>query len=97
MIDEVDTALVALFAILARAWWRQQHREESAIALVSMAAMFALLFHGIAEFNFSIPAIPATLAVVLGAGWTAATYTDGTRRRAGSEGEGGGGGGVTKC
>jgi O-antigen ligase len=75
-------AFVALFAILSRAWWNQQHREESAIAIASMAAAFSLLLHGIAEFNFSIPAIPATLAVVLGAGWTAATYTDATRMRA---------------
>jgi O-antigen ligase len=74
-------AFVALFAILSRAWWNQQHREESAIAIASLAAAFSLLLHGIAEFNFSIPAIPATLAVVLGAGWTAATYTDPARLR----------------
>lgn len=69
-------AFVALFVIVSRSWWHQQHREESAIALASIAATFSLLLHGIAEFNFSIPAIPATLAIVLGAGWSAATFDE---------------------
>ncbi len=64
--------LTALFALLLRGWWRQRHREESAVTLAAAGALFSLAVHGIAEFNFSIPAIPTTLAIILGMGWAAA-------------------------
>lgn len=73
-------AVAMLFVVFIRGWAKQQHREESAIALAAVAALFALVVHGLAEFNFSIPAIPATLAVVLGVGWSAATYEEPARQ-----------------
>jgi O-antigen ligase len=66
-------AAVALFtfaAMLMRRWWNRRG-YEAAYAEAAFVALIALLLHGIAEFNFSIPAIPATLAVMLGAGWSA--------------------------
>lgn len=69
--------LLALFAItylavaLTRRWWATRRGPEAAFALGALGALFSLLLHGITEFNFSIPAIPATLAVMLGAGWSA--------------------------
>jgi O-antigen ligase len=51
----------------------QQHREESAIALAGFGALLSLVLHGLVDFNMSIPAIPATLAAVLGCAWAAAT------------------------
>ncbi len=57
---------VSLFAVLARGWWLQAHREESAVALAGIGALFSLTLHGLIEFNMSIPAVPLTLAVVLG-------------------------------
>ena len=65
-------ALGTMFVLLIRGWARQRRREEAAVTLAAAAALFSLLVHGIAEFNFSIPAIPATLAMVLGCGWAAA-------------------------
>ncbi|MGH9317020.1 MAG: O-antigen ligase family protein [Thermoanaerobaculia bacterium] len=64
-------AFASLFFLLARAWHRQTHREESAFVLAGFGALLSLTIHGIAEFNFSVPAIPATLACVLGAAWAA--------------------------
>lgn len=65
-------AAVALAAMLAL-FWRgaivERHREASAWALAGFGAIVSLLLHGIAEFNFSIPAIPATLAIVAGLAW----------------------------
>ncbi len=58
--------VLSLLFVLARGWWKQQHREEAAIALAGFLALLSLLVHGLVEFNFSIPAIPVTLAVVLG-------------------------------
>ena len=37
-----------------------------------LGAITALLLHGLVEFNMSIPAIPATLAIIAGACWSAA-------------------------
>jgi hypothetical protein len=65
--------LGTLFVIVARGWWNQRHREESALGLAALGALFSLAVHGIAEFNFSMPAIPATLAVILAVGWSAVT------------------------
>ncbi len=62
----------SLFALLMRAWARQRHREESALALAGLGALLSLTLHGLVEFNLSIPIIPATLACVLGASWAAA-------------------------
>ena len=61
------TLMVSLLAVLLRALARQKHREESAFVLAGIGALFSLLVHGLVDFNFSIPAIPATLACVLGA------------------------------
>ncbi len=69
--------VVSLMVVLARGWWKQKHREEAAQALGGFLALLALLVHGLVEFNFSIPAIPATLAVVTG--WSfAASQRDST-------------------
>lgn len=67
-------AFSSIFALLMRAWLRQPHREERAIALGGLGALLSLVLHGIVEFNMSIPAIPATLAAVLGLAWAAARY-----------------------
>ncbi len=65
-------ALVAsLFAVLGRALARQPHREENAFVLAGIGALLSLVLHGLVDFNMSIPAIPATLAAVLGAAWAA--------------------------
>jgi O-antigen ligase len=58
--------VVSLFAILARRWAAQRHREESAMALAGLGALLCLILHGLVEYNMSIPAIPAVLAAVLG-------------------------------
>jgi O-antigen ligase len=69
---------LALLAIAAIAWllWRgairNRHREGSAWSLAGLGALVALALHGLVEFNFSIPAIPATLAIVTGLAWGAA-------------------------
>lgn len=67
------TALAWLLVAFARASVRQSHREERAWALAGFGALLSLLLHGLVEFNFSIPAIPATLAMMLGCAWSAAT------------------------
>ena len=53
---------------------RQKHREESAFGLAGFGALVMLLLHGVAEFNFSIPAMPATLAACLGGAWAALSW-----------------------
>ena len=64
----------SLFLTLFRGWLRQHHREEAAFVLASFGALLALTLHGLVEFNMSVPAIPATLAVMLGAGASAGRY-----------------------
>jgi O-antigen ligase len=64
-------AFWVLAARLLRGWWRERRREESTIALAGLGALFAVSLHGLVEFNMSIPAIPATLAAVLGLSWAA--------------------------
>lgn len=59
---------IPLVALL-RAWRKEPRREESALILASWGSILALVIHGLVEFNFSIPAIPATLACVAGLGW----------------------------
>ena len=60
-------AFASLFVILFRGWLHQEHREESAFVLAAFGALLSLTLHGIVEFNMSLPAIPATLAIMLGA------------------------------
>ncbi len=67
-------ALVSGVWLLFRGFLEQRHREESAFVLGGLGALGILLLHGAAEFNFSIPAIPATLAAVLGCAWAAAHW-----------------------
>jgi O-antigen ligase len=58
--------VVSSLFILVRLFYRQPHREESAFVLAGIGAIAVLALHGIVEFNLSIPAIPATLACVVG-------------------------------
>jgi len=60
---------------LLRRWAGERRREESTVALAGLGALLVAGLHGLVEFNMSIPAIPATLAVVLGLAW-AATCND---------------------
>lgn len=77
----VAIAFASMFVLLVRAWRRQEHREESAFALAGIGALLSLIIHGLVEFNMSIPAIPATLAVMIGIAWAAATTNGESRTR----------------
>lgn len=68
-------ALLAGVQLLVRRFLAQRHHEEGAVALAGLGALVALLVHGLVEFNFSIPAIPATLAALLGAAWAASGWS----------------------
>lgn len=57
-----------LMVVLFRLAMKQKHREESAVLLAAFGAMLSLAFHGITEFNLSVPAIAVTLAMVAGMG-----------------------------
>lgn len=61
----------SLFLVLIRLWYRQKHRQESAFALAGLGALLSLTVHGLVEYNMSIPAIPATLAAVIGMAYAA--------------------------
>jgi len=63
--------LAVLAVRLVRAWWSEERREETTFALAGLGSLFAMTLHGLVEFNMSIPAIPATLAAVLGLSWAA--------------------------
>ena len=65
-------AYVGLMVVLFRLAMQQKHREQSAVLLAAFGAMLSLAFHGVTEFNLSIPAIAATLAMVAGMGIAAA-------------------------
>jgi O-antigen ligase len=67
-------AVLSMLLLLVRWWLRQEHREESAFALGGIGAITALVLHGLVEFNLSIPAIPATLAITAGIAWASATW-----------------------
>jgi O-antigen ligase len=70
----------ALFARrLGQHWWQERAREESALALAGLGALAASVLHGLVEFNMSIPAIPATLAILLGLSWAATQDDDHSR------------------
>lgn len=68
-------ALVFGIRALLTALSRQKHREERAFGLAGFGALAMLLLHGVAEFNFSIPAVPATLAACLGGAWAALQWS----------------------
>jgi len=60
-----------MLTLLARGWRRQKHRKERAFVMAGFGAILALTIHGAVEFNMSVPTIPATLAVMAGAAWSA--------------------------
>ena len=64
-------AFGSMLILLLGGWMRQQHREESAFILAGFGALLCLTLHGLVEFNMSIPAIPATLAAMIGSAWSA--------------------------
>ena len=64
-------AFGSMLILLLGGWTRQQHREESAFILAGFGALLCLTLHGLVEFNMSIPAIPATLAAMIGSAWSA--------------------------
>lgn len=68
-------ALVTGLRAFLRALAEQRHREESALGLAGLGGLVLLLLHGVAEFNFSMPAIPATLASGLGCAWAALKWS----------------------
>jgi len=68
-------AVLSLFVLFLRAWRREPHREEQAYLLAGAGVLLTLVLHGLVEFNFSVPAIPATMAIVLGAAWAGRTTT----------------------
>jgi O-antigen ligase len=65
-------AFGAVFLLLARELKSRRHREERALALAGIGALLSLVLHGAVDFNLSVPAIPATLAAVLGLAFAAA-------------------------
>ncbi len=69
-------ALSGMLAALGAAWRRQKHRIESAYALAGIGALGSLAVHALFDFNFAIPAIPATLALALGWSLAAATASE---------------------
>jgi O-antigen ligase len=69
---------ITSLALLIRQFYRQSHREESAFVLAGIGAIVVIALHGLVEFNLSIPAIPATLACVVGFSLAAGTW-DGSR------------------
>ena len=66
-------SFVSLTVVLWKLWKAQKHREESAMVLAGLGALIALGLDGLVEFNLSAPAVPATLACILGLA-TAAGY-----------------------
>jgi O-antigen ligase len=70
------TVVASTLILLMRYWRAQQHREERSIALGAIGALGALIVHGVVEFNLSVPAITATLAMVCGWGMAAAVTTE---------------------
>jgi putative inorganic carbon (HCO3(-)) transporter len=65
-----------LIVVLLRRWSAEQRREEGAWLLAGIGALVSLGLHGLAEFNLSIPAIPATLACIAGLAWAAGGTDD---------------------
>lgn len=69
-------ALAGAVYVLTRAYFRQPHREESAVVLSGLAALLFLSVHGTVEFNLSLPAISVTLALALGTAWAASRWRE---------------------
>jgi len=63
----LTSVIFAAAAYLCVCLMVSQERALSASMLAAAASVFPLVLHGSVEFNFSIPAIPATLACVVGA------------------------------
>ena len=61
-----SAAVLLTAAYLVRSWHTARRTEERLLGLAGLSALVSLLVHGLAEFNFSIPAIPVTLAAALG-------------------------------
>ena len=74
---------IAVMVMLLRAWWRERHREQSVWILAGAAALLAVSVHSLVEFPYTIPAIPAALAVLLGASWRAAETSSVSSRAGG--------------
>jgi O-antigen ligase len=68
------SAMLATLALLMAGFYRQEHREESSFVLAGITALITLTLHGLVEFNFSIPAIPATLVCIIGLSFAAANW-----------------------
>lgn len=66
--------VISSLFVLVRLFYLQPHREESAFVLAGIGAIVVLALHGIVEFNLSIPAIPATLACVVGLAFAAGKW-----------------------
>lgn len=64
-------AAFGTLAGLLRGFLRQRHREESSLLLAAAGGLAAVLLHGLVDFDLSIPAIPITLAALVGAAWAA--------------------------
>lgn len=60
-------AWVSLALFLLRGSLLRIRREEGAFALAGLGALVSIALHGLVEFNLSIPATSATLALVAGA------------------------------
>lgn len=60
-------AWVSLALFLLRGTLLRIRREEGAFALAGLGALVSVALHGLVEFNLSIPATSATLALVAGA------------------------------
>ena len=58
--------VLLLAAYLLRSWHTALRTEDRLLGLAGLSALVSLLVHGLAEFNFSIPSIPVTLAAALG-------------------------------
>ena len=69
----------SLFVLLLRRWRAQRHREESAMVLAGFGALLSLTLHGLVEYTMSVPALPATLACVLGMAWAAGSTSSAVR------------------
>ena len=60
-------AWISLALYLLRGTLLRIRREEGAFALAGLGALVSVALHGLVEFNLSIPATSATLALVAGA------------------------------
>ncbi|HVT03955.1 MAG TPA: O-antigen ligase family protein [Thermoanaerobaculia bacterium] len=66
----------SLLIVLLRAWRLEPHREERSLLLAAAGVLISLCMHDLVEFNFSVPAIPATMAIALGTAWAGRSDPD---------------------